>query len=140
MSDSMLRMLLNGLWETIVMTFVSGFFGFVIGLPACVALFLKRDGQILGMDRLPQSRSAADDRHEAEPADQPRQRRDLGIATLGVDQRRAQYRQGDVVRLADRGNASFGVKQPSHGFPLARDFRFQFGQDAGRTEDDHAFQ
>ena len=47
MSEPMLRMLLNGLWETIVMTFVSGFFGFVIGLPAGVLLFLTRDGQIL---------------------------------------------------------------------------------------------
>ena len=42
MSEPMLRMLLNGLWETIVMTFVSGFFGFVIGLPAGVVLFLTR--------------------------------------------------------------------------------------------------
>jgi D-methionine transport system permease protein len=47
MSEPMLRMLLNGLWETIVMTFVSGFFGFVIGLPAGVILFLTRDDQIL---------------------------------------------------------------------------------------------
>jgi D-methionine transport system permease protein len=47
MSEPMLRMLLNGLWETIVMTFVSGFFGFLIGLPAGVLLFLTRDGQIL---------------------------------------------------------------------------------------------
>jgi D-methionine transport system permease protein len=48
MSEPMLRMLLNGLWETIVMTFVSGFFGFLIGLPAGVVLFLTRDGQVLG--------------------------------------------------------------------------------------------
>jgi D-methionine transport system permease protein len=47
MSEPMFRMLLNGLWETIVMTFVSGFLGFVIGLPAGVVLFLTRDGQIL---------------------------------------------------------------------------------------------
>lgn len=47
MSEPMLRMLLDGLWETIVMTFVSGFFGFLIGLPAGVVLFLTRDGQIL---------------------------------------------------------------------------------------------
>jgi D-methionine transport system permease protein len=47
MSEPMLKMLLNGLWETIVMTFVSGFFGFVIGLPAGVILFLTRDDQIL---------------------------------------------------------------------------------------------
>jgi len=47
MSEPMFWMLLNGLWETIVMTFVSGFFGFVIGLPAGVLLFLTRKGQIL---------------------------------------------------------------------------------------------
>jgi D-methionine transport system permease protein len=47
MSEPMFRMMLNGLWETIVMTFVSGFFGFVIGLPAGVLLFLTRKGQIL---------------------------------------------------------------------------------------------
>ena len=47
MSEPMLWMLLNGLWETIVMTFVSGFFGFVIGVPAGVLLFLTRKGQIL---------------------------------------------------------------------------------------------
>ena len=47
MSEPMLWMLLNGLWETIVMTFVSGFFGFVIGLPTGVLLFLTRKGQIL---------------------------------------------------------------------------------------------
>jgi len=47
MSEPMLKMLLNVLWETIVMTFVSGFFGFVIGLPAGVILFLTRDDQIL---------------------------------------------------------------------------------------------
>jgi len=42
MSEPMYWMLLNGLWETIVMTFVSGFFGFVIGLPTGVVLFLTR--------------------------------------------------------------------------------------------------
>jgi len=47
MSEPMFWMLLNGLWETIVMTFVSGFFGFVIGLPTGVLLFLTRKGQIL---------------------------------------------------------------------------------------------
>jgi D-methionine transport system permease protein len=47
MSDPMFRMMLNGLWETIVMTFVSGFFGFVVGLPTGVLLFLTRKGQIL---------------------------------------------------------------------------------------------
>jgi D-methionine transport system permease protein len=47
MSEPMFRMMLNGLWETIVMTFVSGFFGFVVGLPTGVLLFLTRQDQIL---------------------------------------------------------------------------------------------
>src|ERR1700712_2474112 len=47
MSDSMSWMLVNGTWETIIMTFVSGFFGFVIGLPAGVLLFTTRKGEIL---------------------------------------------------------------------------------------------
>lgn len=47
MSDAMLWMLLRGTWETIVMTFVSGFFGFCLGLPTGVLLFMTRDGQML---------------------------------------------------------------------------------------------
>ncbi len=47
MSDAMGCMLVNGLWETVVMTFVSGFFGFLIGLPTGVLLFLTRKGQVL---------------------------------------------------------------------------------------------
>lgn len=47
MSDSMVWLLVNGAWETIVMTFVSGFFGFALGLPVGVLLFLTRTGQIL---------------------------------------------------------------------------------------------
>jgi D-methionine transport system permease protein len=47
MSEAMGWMLLNGLWETVVMTFVSGFFGFLIGLPTGVILFLTRKGQVL---------------------------------------------------------------------------------------------
>ncbi|WP_134089220.1 methionine ABC transporter permease MetI [Olivibacter sp. XZL3] len=47
MSDAMLWMLLKGTWETIVMTFVSGFFGFCLGLPTGVLLFMTRDGQML---------------------------------------------------------------------------------------------
>lgn len=43
----MLLLLAKGTWETIVMTFVSGFFGFVIGLPTGVLLFLTRRGQVL---------------------------------------------------------------------------------------------
>jgi D-methionine transport system permease protein len=47
MSESMILMLFRGAWETIIMTFVSGFFGFVIGLPTGVMLFLTRKGQVL---------------------------------------------------------------------------------------------
>ena len=47
MSDSIIQLLLHGTWETIVMTFVSGFFGFVLGLPTGILLFLTRKGQIL---------------------------------------------------------------------------------------------
>jgi D-methionine transport system permease protein len=47
MSEPMLWMILRGLLETIVMTFVSGFFGFVLGLPTGVLLFVTRSEQIL---------------------------------------------------------------------------------------------
>lgn len=47
MSESILELLLKGTWETIVMTFVSGFFGFVLGLPTGILLFLTRKNQIL---------------------------------------------------------------------------------------------
>ncbi|MDN3582051.1 methionine ABC transporter permease MetI [Mucilaginibacter flavus] len=46
MSEPMMWMILKGLLETIVMTFVSGFFGFVIGLPTGVLLFMTRKGQV----------------------------------------------------------------------------------------------
>jgi D-methionine transport system permease protein len=39
-------MILQGLWETIVMTFVAGFFGFVLGLPTGVLLFMTRKDQV----------------------------------------------------------------------------------------------
>jgi len=47
MSEPMIRMLLGGLWETVVMTFVSGLMGFVLGLPVGVLLFLTREGGVL---------------------------------------------------------------------------------------------
>jgi D-methionine transport system permease protein len=47
MSESIFELLLKGTWETIVMTFVSGFFGFALGLPTGVLLFLTRKNQIL---------------------------------------------------------------------------------------------
>jgi len=46
MSEPMIWMILRGLLETIVMTFVSGFFGFVLGLPTGVLLFMTRKGQV----------------------------------------------------------------------------------------------
>jgi D-methionine transport system permease protein len=39
-------MILQGLLETIVMTFVAGFFGFLLGLPTGVLLFMTRKGQV----------------------------------------------------------------------------------------------
>ncbi len=47
MSETVINLLLKGTWETVVMTFVSGFFGFVIGLPLGIFLFLTRKGQLL---------------------------------------------------------------------------------------------
>ncbi|MDR1673174.1 MAG: methionine ABC transporter permease MetI [Bacteroidales bacterium] len=43
----MVELLLRGTWETVVMTFVSGFFGFVLGLPLGVLLYITRTGQIM---------------------------------------------------------------------------------------------
>lgn len=47
MSDPMIWLMAGGVWETLVMTFVSGFFGFVIGLPVGVLLYITRPGQII---------------------------------------------------------------------------------------------
>lgn len=47
MSDAMISLLLKGTWETLFMTLVSGFFGFLLGLPTGVLLFLTRKGQLL---------------------------------------------------------------------------------------------
>jgi len=47
MSETIIELLLKGTLETIVMTFVSGFFGFLLGLPTGVLLFLTRKNQIL---------------------------------------------------------------------------------------------
>lgn len=46
MSSSVIIFFLNGIWETIAMTFISGFFGFVLGLPIGTLLFITRKGQI----------------------------------------------------------------------------------------------
>ena len=47
MSEAMIRMLFHGTLETILMTFAAGLFGFTIGLPTGVLLFITREGQIL---------------------------------------------------------------------------------------------
>ena len=47
MSDPMVSLLLAGAGETIFMTIVSGFFGFLLGLPTGIILFLTRKGQVL---------------------------------------------------------------------------------------------
>ena len=47
MSEAMMWLLGRGVWETLMMTFVSGFFGFVLGLPVGVLLYVTRPGQIL---------------------------------------------------------------------------------------------
>ncbi|REC79372.1 DL-methionine transporter permease subunit [Chryseobacterium elymi] len=47
LSDSVIALLGKGLWETVYMTFISGFFGFVLGLPVGILLFLTRQGQLL---------------------------------------------------------------------------------------------
>lgn len=47
MSDSMITLLIKGLGETVLMTFLAGFFGFVLGLPTGVLLFTTKKGQFL---------------------------------------------------------------------------------------------
>jgi len=47
MSESMFWLIVHGTIETIIMTFTAGFFGFVLGLPAGVLLFMTRQGQVL---------------------------------------------------------------------------------------------
>ncbi|RNA62007.1 D-methionine ABC transporter permease MetI [Chryseobacterium nematophagum] len=47
LNDSMISLLSQGIWETVFMTGVSGFLGFVLGLPLGILLFLTRRGQLL---------------------------------------------------------------------------------------------
>lgn len=47
LDQTTISLLLKGLWETIYMTFVSGFFGFALGLPIGIILFLTQKGQLL---------------------------------------------------------------------------------------------
>lgn len=47
MSESTLLLLGKGVWETLFMTFTSGFFSIVLGLPIGILLFITREGQLL---------------------------------------------------------------------------------------------
>lgn len=47
MSEAMIWLMVRGIWETLTMTFVSGFFGFILGLPLGVLLYVTRPGQIM---------------------------------------------------------------------------------------------
>mgnify|MGYP001367892463 FL=1 len=58
MSEPMMWLLVRGIWETLAMTFVSGFFGFVIGLPVGVLLYVTRPGQIIENAKLYRTLSA----------------------------------------------------------------------------------
>lgn len=59
MSDPIISLLAKGTWETIVMTFASGFFGFILGLPIGITLFLTRKEQVLEHAFLHRSLSVA---------------------------------------------------------------------------------
>ncbi|XQK68819.1 methionine ABC transporter permease MetI [Escherichia coli] len=58
MSEPMMWLLVRGVWETLAMTFVSGFFGFVIGLLVGVLLYVTRPGQIIANAKLYRTVSA----------------------------------------------------------------------------------
>ncbi|MGV4414006.1 methionine ABC transporter permease MetI [Chryseobacterium sp. T1] len=47
LDETTISLLSKGLWETIYMTFLSGFFGFLLGLPIGIILFLTQKGQLL---------------------------------------------------------------------------------------------
>ena len=47
LNETVISLLSKGLWETIFMTFASGFFGFALGLPVGILLFLTKKGQLL---------------------------------------------------------------------------------------------
>ena len=47
LNDTTITLLWNGLLETIFMTLASGLFGFIIGLPVGIVLFLTRENQLL---------------------------------------------------------------------------------------------
>ncbi|WP_032115743.1 methionine ABC transporter permease MetI [Candidatus Arsenophonus nilaparvatae] len=47
MSEKMIILLLNGALDTLIMTFVSGFLGFLLGLPIGILLYVTRPGQVM---------------------------------------------------------------------------------------------
>lgn len=47
LNDTTITLLWNGLIETVFMTLASGFFGFLIGLPVGIILFLTRKNQLM---------------------------------------------------------------------------------------------
>ena len=47
LDETTISLLLKGIWETVFMTFTAGFFGFVLGLPVGIVLFLTKKGQLL---------------------------------------------------------------------------------------------
>lgn len=57
MSETMMWLMGRGVWETLMMTFVSGFFGFVLGLPVGVLLYVTRPGQIIANNKIYRSLS-----------------------------------------------------------------------------------
>ncbi len=52
MSEMMISLIIKGIGETLIMTFVSGFFGFVLGLPVGVMLYVSRSGHLMASSRL----------------------------------------------------------------------------------------
>ncbi|MBQ0957207.1 methionine ABC transporter permease MetI [Serratia symbiotica] len=52
MSEAMMWLMGRGVGETFMMTFISGFFGFVLGLPVGVLLYVTRPGQIIANNTL----------------------------------------------------------------------------------------
>ena len=47
MEESIVTLLINGFWETVAMTFISCFFGYLIGMPVGILLFLTKKGRLL---------------------------------------------------------------------------------------------
>lgn len=52
MSNAIISLFLEGIWQTLVMTFVSGVLGFALGLPVGILLYVSRPNQILANAKL----------------------------------------------------------------------------------------